>query len=306
MSDLFKSRSSTTTMDAMLTPEQKAAMSALIGIGQNGTEYGGSLGDFNMTENQALANNKLFQLLQAGSPSGYDTARNTLTQQANTKFNPDDPSSGYAAFSREVARATNDANDVLNREAAITGDRYSTSIGRNKQDLAYRQGDMLSSKLADLYNSAQDRSYNAANALGNLETNAANNTRANLAMGFDQSQGGLQNMLNNAKAQSQYGEFQRQQEQKMSALNSVLNKNVEWGQMSRTVKSPSIFSSMLGQVSPILGSYNTAKYGASNAPGQAGLADMAKVFTAGSGGAGGAGGSSQIMSLLKAAMMGGL
>lgn len=306
MSDLFKSRSSTTTLDAMLTPEQKAAMASLADIGQTGGDsYTGSLGDFNMTDNQALANNKLFQLLSAGSPDGYNTARNTLTGMANTKFNPDDPSSGFAAYSREVARATNDSNDVLNREAAITGDRYSTSIGRNKQDLALRQNDLLSSKLADLYNSAQDRSYNAANALTNLESQNADNTRANLTMGFDPNQGGLQSLLNTAKAQAQYKEFVRTQDNKMNALNSVLSKNVQFGQMSKTTKAPSIFSSMLGQVSPILGTYNTTKYGAENAPNQANLQDMAKAFLAmGTGGAGG--GAGGIMNLFKSAAIGGL
>lgn len=281
MSGLFKSRKSTTTLDEMLTPEQKAAMSTLSGIGQNGGDvYTDSLGDFTQTGTQQLSSNKLYDLISAGTPTGYDTARNTLTGLTNTKFNPDDPSSGFAAFSRELARATNNQNDILNREAAITGDRFSTSIGRNKADLMAQQSDQLGSKLADLYNTAQDRSYNAANALGNLETQIGSNTRSNLDMGFDPTQGGLQNTLNNALAQAKYNEFKRQQNVKLNALSGVLNKNVQYGQMSTTTEAPSIFSSMAGQISPLLGSYNTARYGAANAPNQASLKDLVTAASA--------------------------
>lgn len=298
MSGLFKGRSSTTTMDAMLTPEQKAAMATLNSIGQNGGDtYTDSLGDFTQTGTQNLSSNKLYELINGGNPAGYDTARTTLTGLANNKFNPDDPSSGYAAYQRQVARAGGVANDALNREAAITGDRYSTSIGRNKADLGAQMNDQLATKLGELYNTAQDRSLNAANALNSLETNQANNIRANLGMGFDATQGGLQNTLNNALAQAKYNEFKRQQDTKLNALNSVLNKNVDFGIMSSTKESPSIFSSIAGQFSPILGSYNTAKYGATNAPNQANMKDMATAFAGGSGG---------IMSLFKTALMGGL
>lgn len=278
MSGLFKSKSSTTTLDEMLTPEQKAAMATLNNIGQNGGEaYTGSLGDFTQTETQNLSTNRLYDLINAGNPAGYDTARTTLTGLANNKFNPDDPKSGYGAYKSQADRAFNSANDVLNREAAITGDRFSTAILKNKQDLGAQQSDILSSKLAELYNAAQDRSYNAANALGNLETQVGNNTRANLGMGFDPGQGGLQNTLNNAMAMAKYNEFKRQQDVKLNALGAVLNKNVPFGQMSTTKNAPSIFSQMVGEVIPVVGSYNTAKYGAENAPNQTSIAEAVKL-----------------------------
>lgn len=302
MSGLFKGRSSTTTLDAMLTPEQKAAMASLSAMGTNGGDaYTGALGDFNQTDTQKLSTNRLYDLIGAGNPEGYATARNTLTGLANTKFNPDDPSSGFAAFSRQLARSGGIANDALNREAAITGDRYSTSIGQKKADLGAQMNDQLASKLGELYNSAQDRAYNASNALSSLETNQANNTRANLGMGFDSTQGGLQNTLNNLEAQAKYIEFKRQQDTKLNALNSVLNKNVQFDQMSKTTESPSIFSSMLGQVSPILGSYNTAKYGAANAPNQSSITDIIKGLSRGGGEKSGG-----IFSLLRSLAVGGL
>lgn len=291
MSDLFKSRSSTVTQDAFMTPEQKAQqamLSQLASTGKHGDinlgdAYTGSLGDFNQTDTQKLAGNRLYDLLNAGNPEGYNTARTTLTGLANNKFNPDDPSSGYAAFQRQVARAGGVANDALNREAAITGDRYSTAIGRNKADLGAQLNDQLASKLGDLYNAAQDRSLNAANSLGNLETMQGNNTRANLAAGFETQQGGLQQLLNTAKAQADYNEFNRQRAEKLSRIDigqNLLGQKYQWGQQSVTTKAPSIFGQMYGELNPLVGSYNTAKYGASNAPNQSNLADLSKAAIA--------------------------
>jgi len=266
MGGLFKSRSSTVTQDAMLTPEQKAAMATLSQLGQTGSAgginlgdaYTGSLGDFNQTGTQTLAGNKLYDMIYGGNPTGYDTAKTTLTGLANNQFNPDDPSSGFAAFQRQVARQGSITNDALNREAAITGDRYSTAIGRSKADLGAQMNDQLVSKLGELYNAAQDRSYNAANALGSLETQAGNNARMNLGMGFDATQGGLQNTLNNAAAQAKYQEFQRARNEKLKqidALNTVFNKQVPYGVMSSTATTPSPFSGLLNAA---LGAAGTA------------------------------------------------
>lgn len=298
---LFSSRSSTTTLDPMLTPEQKQAMAALTQLGTTG-QYGdltlgegytGSLGNYDMSQGESLAGNKIYEMLQAGSPEGINTARNTMTGIANNKFNPDDPSSGYAAYSRQVARATGQANDVLNREAAITGDRFSTSIGRDKADLAARQGDMLATKLGDLYNTAQDRSLQAAQGLTNLE--ATNETIGQGRIDNAFNYGGLQRLLKNAEAQAKLQEFTRAREEKLGqvgVLNDVFNRNVQFGQMSTTTKAPSIFSQMFGQVNPIVGSYNTAKYGAANAPNQSQLSDIVKIATSMATMGGGAGGGS--------------
>lgn len=294
---LFSSRSSTTTLDPMLTPEQKQAMAALTQLGTTGQygdlnlgeAYTGSLGNYDMSQTENLAGNKLYSLLQSGSPEGFNTARNTFTNMANTTFNPDDPSSGYAAYSRQVARATGDANNVLNREAAITGNRFSTSMGQQKADLAGRQGDMLATKLGELYNTSQNRALSGAQGLVGLETANEAINQDRIRAGFDQ--GGLQRLLANAQAQAKLQEFTRQREEKLGqigVLNDVFNRNVQFGQMSTTTKAPSIFSSMLGQVNPIVGSYNTAKYGAANAPNQSSLADLTKMAMAMIGGPSGA------------------
>ncbi len=294
---LFSSRSSTTTLDPMLTPEQKQAMQLLTQLGMTGSggginlgeAYGGSLGDFNTTPTESMAGNNLYSLLQSGTPEGINTARSTLTGLANNQFNPDDPSSGYAAYSRQVARAGNVANDAINREAAITGDRFSTSIGQQKADLGAQQSDILATKLGELYNAGQNRSLQAAQGLGNLETQNEAINQGRIDAGFQH--GGLQRLLANAESQAKLQEFMRQREEKLGQigiLEGVFNKNVQFGQMSTTTKAPSIFSQIYGQVNPLVGSYNTAKYGAANAPNQSSLADVTKIAMAMMGGPAGA------------------
>ncbi len=302
-SDLFKSRSTTVTKDPMLTKEQLQAQQMLAQLASTGSygginlgeAYNGSLGDFNQTGTEQLAGGNLLKLLQSGGSqsAGFNTARNTLTGLANNTFNPDDPSSGYAAYSRQVARSGKVANDAINRESAITGDRFSTSIGRQKADLGAQQSDILASKLGELYNTAQDRSLQAAQGLGNLELQGNSVDTNNIQQGFQY--GDLQRELNNMQAQAKYSEFMRQREEKLKQIDigsNLFNRNVQFGEMSKTTKAPSIFSSIMGQVIPVVGSYNQAKYGADAAPGQITMADSVKIALSMLGGMGGGGGAS--------------
>lgn len=306
-SDLFKSRSSTITKDPMLTKEQLQAQQMLAQLASTGNYgdinlgqgYTGSLGDFTQTGTEQLAGNGLMSLLQSGNPQGFDTARNVYSNMANTKFNPDDPSSGYAAYARQVARSGNVANDAINREAAITGDRFSTSIGRQKADLGAQQSDILASKLAELYNTSQDRALQGAQGLQNLGVAQEGIDQSRISAGFQY--GGLQRELNNMQAQAKYKEFLRQREEKLKQIDigsGLFNRNVEFGQMSKTTKAPSVFGQMFGTISPFMGAYNTAKYGADAAPGQAGLSDFTAAVKDGGGGG--------MMNLFKSLMLGGL
>lgn len=266
MSGLFGGSSSTVTQQPLLTPEQQQAMDSLLKLGTTGsngnitlgTPYTGSLGDFSPTATQGTAGNQLQSLLNSATPAGYTTAENTLSGLANNKFDPNDPSNGYGAFKNQAAMDFNNANNVLNREASITGDRFSTAIGQNKANLAAQNNNTISSQLASLYNTAQDRSLNAATALGSLTSADQGNQRANIAAGLDPLQGGLQNTLNNAAAQASYQEFQRQRNEQLKSidvLNTVYNKNVPYGVLSSTATTPSPFSGLLNAA---LGAAGTA------------------------------------------------
>lgn len=284
MSGLFKAKTNTVTQEALLTPEQKQMMTLLSQLGGTGSaggitlgdQYGGSLGNFDMSGIESMGGNRLMELLNAGTPEGIGTARNTLTGLANNKFNPDDPTSGYAAYQRQVERSAQGVNDNLNRDAAITGDRFSSTLGRQKADLAAQQSDVLASKLAELYNTAQDRSLNASNSLASLENTNENINQNRIGSAFQY--GGLERMLKTAEAQAKYGEFQRARTEKLGQFDvakNLLGQKFEWGVPSVTTKSPSTFMSMFGETNPYVGSYNTHKYGYTT--NQSSLAELMKA-----------------------------
>ncbi len=283
----FGSKTDTVKQEALLTPEQKQALSALSQIGQTGSygdinlgeSYSGSLGDFNTTGMENLAGNNLYNLINSGTPQGINTARGTLTGLANNKFNPDDPSSGYAAYSRMVERENQKGLDTLNRDAAITGDRFSSSLGRQKADLQAQMSDILASKLGDLYNTAQDRSLSASNSLVGLEGTNEGINQNRISAGFNY--GGLERTLKNAEATAKYNEYQRSRSEKLKqidTLGSVMGQQFTWGVPEITKKSPSTFMSILGEINPAIGSYNTHKYGYTTK--QSSLSDAVKAAMA--------------------------
>lgn len=260
LSSLFKSKSQTTTLEPMLTDEQKQAMSALSAIGQGGqSAYDLSGFNFDMSGLEDVGQGQLYNLLNSGTSTDMSTASKTLQDIANQQFNPDDPSSGYAAYARQVARAGKTASDALNREAAMTGSRFGTGIQRQKADLAAQQSDILASKLGELYSQGQQNKLAAASGLADIAGLQENINQNRIAAAY--SYGTRQRDLQNQKAQLAYDEWQRGRNEKLNALGSVMGANVQWGVKSATTKSPSTFMSMLGEFMPAVGSYNTHKYG---------------------------------------------
>lgn len=282
---LFSSKNKTISLEEMLTPEQKSAQTQLMNLGQL---YSG-LGDFNFgtTGIENLGLTGLENYVGSGTPQGLTTASNVLTQMANQEFNPDDPSSGFAAYQRQVARAGKTASDQINREAAITGSRFGTGIQREKTDLAAQQSDLLSSKLAELWKATQSNKLSAAQGLGQVEqlNNAIQTNKLQAAFQY----GGLQRDLQNQQAQLKYDEWKRANEERISGLQSVWGRNVDYGMKSYSWKEPSTAMAMWGESNPLVGSYNTHQYGYTT--NQTSINQMLKQLAGGmSGGAGGMGG----------------
>jgi hypothetical protein len=257
LSGLFGGKSSTTTLEPMLTNEQKQAMSLLQQFGATGqlgnfqAGQGADLSGFNFdrtgTEVAGLG------MLNQNMNSGYlSDAQNALSGIVNAKFDPTDPSNGFAAFQRQLARSTQGASDVLNREAAITGSRFGTQISKDKADLAAQQSDITASKMGDLWNQTQQNKLSAANGLANIDQVIQQKTQQAFQLG------GLERDLKNQQAQLKYEDWQRARNERLSsidALSGVMNKNVDYGAKSITTKSPSLFSQFAGTV---LGGVGTA------------------------------------------------
>ena len=262
LSSLFKSKSNTTTQEEMISPEQKRAREILMQYGMTGATPTGyqageayDLSGFNFDPSQY----ELSGLQQLFMPSSdLDAARGVYNSMTDTTFNPEDQSTGLGAFRKALSRETQDASDVLNREAAITGGRFGTGIQKQKADLAAQQSEQMGIKLAELFNNQQNRALSAASGLQGVEGLQQNR----LAQLFQY--GGLERDLQNQKAQLEYNDKQRQRDEQlatMSTLGDIYKQNNQWGVKSVTTKTPGIGMAMLGEFNPLVGSYNTHQYG---------------------------------------------
>lgn len=286
-SDLFGSNKNTTSLVPMLTDQQEKAQNLLLDYAQTGRlpsgyqageAYNLSNFDFSPSSQERAGTTLLNRFIDpTRTREGIDTARTALTKLANVEFNPDDPSSGYAAYSRQVRKAVNDADNILNREAAITGSGYGSRIIWEKADLAAQQSDMLATKLADLYTQGQNRAIQAAQGLTNLESIDQGLEANALNAAFDY--GTRMRDLKNQQAQLEYQDKQRQRDEQLQTITgaqNLYNKNVDFGLKSITKERPSTFLSMLGEFSPVVGSYNTHKYGYDT--NQSSVSDAIKVL----------------------------
>lgn len=255
----FSSRKTTFDPLGQYTPEQRKAVEALMSLASTGSgggitlgqQYGRELGNYDFTEgeDQSL---KGFQSLLSGSD--LSKARDVYSSFADSKFNPDDPSSGYAEFSRALEKSGRESEDVLNRESAITGSRFGTNIQRQKENLAADLSNQRGMFLADLFNKMQDRKLQGARGL----QITAEQTQGILQQIAEQS--AIQRALKDQQAKDRYAEFNRARGEELSRIGLMQDeKQNPLGTVTK--KSPSLFMSMLGEANPIVGSYNTHNYG---------------------------------------------
>lgn len=257
LDSLFKGKSNTVTQEEMLTPQQQRAQDLLMQYGQYGTlpggftagqAYGGSLGDYSVTPLEQMGQNRLADLF--GASGDLNTARGVFSKMATDDFNLDDPNNQWSAFKRMAERAQDTGASALDRESAIQGNRYGTAILQNKRDLGERTNDLLMSKLAELFDSAQNRKFQAASSLSGLA--GAEQNLVSQAM----QAGALQRMLNTQKAQDTYNEWLRQRDERLNSLRGledVWGKNVDYGAKSMASTSPSLLSQLLSPVASSFG-----------------------------------------------------
>ena len=257
LASLFGKKKDTELEDAR-TEEQKRAAAALMQLAETGSygginlgeAYGGALGSYDTT-GQKTAYDQLMSLYGGQEMS---TASNTLQQLTDLKFNPDDPSSGYAAFSRALAKAGQESSDVLNREAAITGNRFGTAIAGEKANLAADLANQRGSYLANLYQNQRNTALQAAQGLSGLA-----GQKSNIAQSASQ-RAAFINEIKNQQAQDTYNEYKRQRNEQLSRidlLQTEANRNPYLGvDTSGTTASPfsSLANSVLGSLGQNIGS----------------------------------------------------
>lgn len=291
--DLFKSKGGDPVRTT--TDEQDLARQALANFLKSGTtgpytagaQYSGQMGDFQMSDAEKAGQSKLMDLINSALPQSFTNGQNEYQSVLDGKFDPNDPNGVYQGFKKETLANQSDSQDTLNRQLAVTGDTYSTNRARSTAQLNTNTTNSLNSKLADLYQNYSNQRLSAAGGLINsgIQQEGLDQGRINLASTV----GSLPRLLADAQAKAQYSDFLRQQQEKsgvINAANTLFNNDIRNGSPTITTpKQPSTFMSMLGEVSPIVGSYNTAQYGYTTnqtSLSQA-MAALSKAFSAGGG-----------------------
>ena len=249
-----KKKSVTLDPYAGMTPEQKQAMGLLQGYGATGkigdfqAGQGADLSgfDFSLSNMERTGGTTLEQLMASGT--GLDPARQAYEGILGQTFNPDDPSNEFAAFNRQLSRQTKTAGDELNRDAAITGNRFGTGIQRQKADLGAQVADVQASKLSELYSQLQNRKLQAAQGLTGLSATeqAMNQDKIQAAYQY----GAKERELQNQKAQIAYDDWTRSRDERMSSINAmgtVLSKGTTpvWGGTTQQYSTPTGFQSFM-------------------------------------------------------------
>lgn len=273
LKDLFGARKGKTiTQEAMQTDEQKAAMKMLSDFAATGNfggynagdAYGGSLGDYEMTDATKLGQSQLMDMLKSAMPEAFSMGQQEFKDVlASDKYDPYAENGVYSGFKRNVMRESQDAKDALQRDLALTGDMYSSDRAKQLGILGERTSNSLQDKLAELYDQYVTRRLGAAEKLGSMgiQEEGLKQNRINLASTI----GDMQRQLNDQKAKAKYADWIRAREEQQSqidAAKTLFQKDVPYGLKSITgPDKPSTFMSMLGELNPIVGSYNTQKYG---------------------------------------------
>jgi len=246
--------SKSTTYDPMsaFTSEQKKSVIGLQNLAATGTgagitlggQYGGALGAYDQGQ-QGLAGGSALQNLLASSVTGtgpYGTSKGVYESLAGLgEFNPDDPKWGYDAFNKALTKAGAESASVLERESAITGDRFGTAIQGQKADLAENLNLQRQQKLSNIWQGSQQFAALGAQGLEGL----ANETSrlSGLNINYDE----YQRQLKDTQAKDSLNEFKRARGEELSRIGLMQDeRNSPLGPI--TTKSPTAFGNLVSTV----------------------------------------------------------
>jgi len=226
-----------TSQEIMESPEQRAARQQLSQFGRTG-EFGGltagqdlnqTMGSYDMTslENQGTAS--LANLIGSGQPGEFDMASASLRDLMDTSEAGIEKM--FSPFSNLADRSTMEASDAARRNAAFSGNLYSTDTMRNLGNVAVRGQENKLASLAGLTNDAMNRKLSATGQAVNLG-NARENTEQN-RIGSAFQYGGLQRQLEDQKFKEQYAETLRKRDEifgtQLGAVKGVAGNNSQFG-----------------------------------------------------------------------------
>lgn len=234
------------------TPEQRAArikLSEFVNTGKFGNFTAGEdqnlgFGDYNTTGTEQQGMSELQRLISSSLPSQYALGDNALKDILNP--DPNAISAQFDPFRAEVERSTRNATNAAKASSGYLGNLYSTDAIKRIGDVQARGNESLTSKLAELTNSALDRRLRAvplAYESGQQQENIAQN-RIGSAFQY----GGLTRQLNDAKIKARDAEILRRRQElqlPIDAARSVAGTNANFGVPSVTTQTPSALMDLL-------------------------------------------------------------
>ena len=278
----------TIKQEAMLTPEQQKAMTALQQFYQTGKfggytageAYGGSLANYDMSSLESGGLEKLYAMLQQNPQDSLAGAKGTLglgkaeleKLMTGTGYDPMAEGGLYSGFKRQALREQGESADRLKAQAAFGGRLSSGSTGKELGLLGERTGIALQDKLAELSDLYAQRKLGGIGTAMNMA--GAESGIANLEQGMGMQQiaasqqyGGLQRMLEDAKAKDLYADWKRGHQELADVVGSaekLAYSPVNWGVKEFTM--PAVYEN---QQSPWSGFFNNMSGAGFNMLGQA-------------------------------------
>lgn len=242
------------------TPEQRAARQKLMGFANTGTfgdftagaEVPLGYGDFNATGIEKQGLTSLQGLLNNGIPSQYKLGDEALQDLLATS--PEQIAAQFDPFKVQTQRQIEESNTALKRGAGFAGNLYSTDTIRNLGDIQARGNETLTSKLAELTNSALDRRLQAI-PLAYQSAESQQNAQLQQIQASQQ-YGSLTRQLNDASIKARDAELLRRRQElqlPIDAAQTVAGGSSNFGVSS--VSQPSPYQNVLDIASQIGGQY---------------------------------------------------
>ena len=232
------------------TPEQLQMAKMLQSLASTGSggginlgeAYGGSLGNFDLSGQEQSGLASLFG--QQPTNAALSQAQDVYSKMAGAAFDP----SVLDPFTKAARKSGLEANDILNRESAISGSRFGTGILQRKGELSADVESGIQQELSKLFLNQQNVSMQGAAGLAGVGGQQANMAQNNLQNMF--TYGSLQRDLKNQEAQAKYNEFNRQRNEtlgRVDLMNQEASRN-PYLEVSSIPGSPSGFSSLINSV----------------------------------------------------------
>lgn len=199
-----------------------------------GENVGVGGGDFGVTGSERTGLTRLQDLLDSGIPESFQLGEGALQDFLQTS--PQAIESQFQPFLDQQARAKGESIDALKRNAAFTGNLFSTDTIQGLGDVEARFNETAASKLAALIDSERTRRLSAATA--SIGAGQARQGAELGLVGASQDFGGLTRQLNDAEIRRRDEEILRRRSEALLPINtavSLAGQRAEFGVPSVTV-----------------------------------------------------------------------